>query len=289
MTTFYTTNYISSTLTQESELLARAATFINDFKIQTLSNFQRILHIDRDAIKHNELIAASMTNSFPYVYNDMNNGNTTAVKILWTNMVNPFCICATSSTSCSYSLSSYCEQLSFAGDKSCFFTETITLIGLTACCEPLDSFLQSSFACLYSHDCIIQIMSFFSTYLNGIFSININQLIPALDASILSQYTPNTKVIDIINELMIEQWPASIDYDAYFEQCRPTVCIYTITQQLSIVSTVLTVVGFVAGVSVVLRILSQTLVTIIRRIQYSENTAPVTSTVQLRGIVLFLK
>lgn len=289
MIIFNATNYVSSTLTQESELLASAATFINDFKIQTVSSFQRILNFDRDIIQHNQLITSSMSNSFPHIYNDTNNGNMTAIKILWINTINPFCICATSSTSCSYSLDMYCEQVHFIKRSQCYFPATVELIGVTGCCEPSNSLLQTTCACLYNHHCIDQLVSYFSTYFDETFAVYIHQLFPALNNSASSRFTPTTKIIDIINELMIETWLENIDYDSYFEQCRPAICIYTITHQLSIVTAAVTIIGFVAGVSVVLRILAPTLVAISRRIILPKNTTGISLVVQSTGIVSIIK
>jgi hypothetical protein len=129
----------------------------------------------------------------------------------------------------------------------------------------MEGVLHSTLQCLFDIECIQMILfavQYYSVTLGG--SVSPTNIIP-LDATLLRSYRRDTIMLDIVNALMIEQWASTINFDSYFTQCRPTVCVYTFTQRFDLINTIVTVIGLAGGLSVVLRILTPPVVTLVRR------------------------
>ena len=83
---FNATVYVSTTLTSEVELEARANSFLSAFQNQTSSTFRHALQLNRDSTQGNQLLTASFTNAYIYQYNqDVGVGVRIALEIWWIN------------------------------------------------------------------------------------------------------------------------------------------------------------------------------------------------------------
>ncbi len=55
--------------------------------------------------------------------------------------------------------------------------------------------------------------------------------IQILNGSISSKYSQNVTVSRLVEELFLENWTISIDYDRYYASCAPKICIYSYTKR----------------------------------------------------------
>jgi len=55
--------------------------------------------------------------------------------------------------------------------------------------------------------------------------------IEILNSSISSKYSRNVTVSRLFEELFLENWTISIDYDRYYASCAPKICIYSYTKR----------------------------------------------------------
>ena len=273
-------DYVSPTLIPEVELLARAQTFLNDFKTQTSSSFQRTLQLSHDTTEGNQLLTGAFTNGHIHYYVDTNNGSQFATDIWWMNSLNPTCNCGTSSTSCKISLDIYCSHTAERGQVGCFTVPNQIFPGFYLCCEPFDGLLQSTLECAYTDICLADIFLSFTQVSNTTLQTSTGQNITSVNVTTDSRFPVTAKLLEIVNELMIEQWIENVSFYSYFEQCHPTACVYTITQRFDLITTIVSVIGIAAGLSVVLRILAPMVVKLVRRMK--QRQAPTARTAWIR-------
>jgi len=85
-------------------------------------------------------------------------------------------------------------------------------------CLPLTSLRLSTLECFYNQTCVDEVKASFHLQ---------NLSITALNSSHSSQYSMNTSLDHIIDNLFLEQSTENIDYIAYFDECNPQQCTYT--------------------------------------------------------------
>jgi hypothetical protein len=99
--------------------------------------------------------------------------------------------------------------------------------------------------------------------------------VTALNSSLPSNYSTDSTVQDLVNNLMIEQWNPSSMYERYYNECQPTQCVYTFQTRNDVIYIVTTLFGIVGGLTTVLKFIVPRLVKIFRK--KKEHPQPVTS------------
>jgi hypothetical protein len=80
---------------------------------------------------------------------------------------------------------------------------------------------------------------------------NITDLV-ALDIN-QTQYSSETTIEIIANDLFLEQWSPEISFSAYYSTCAPLLCTYKVTRYNSPLQTVTTLLSVCGGLSVMLQ------------------------------------
>ena len=276
---FYKNEYVSPTLISKVELFARAHTFLNDFKTQTPSSFQHTLQLSRGTTHGNQLLTGAFTNGRIHCYADANSSAQFSTDIWWVNSLNPTCNCGTSTTSCEMPLNVYCAHTAERGQVGCFTIPNQIFPGFYLSCEPFDGLLQSTLECAYTPLCLEQIFLSFTFVSNASVQTSTGENITSVNVTTNSRFPVTAQILEIVNELMIEQWVENVSFQSYFERCRPTACVYTLSQRFDLITTIVSVIGIAAGLSVVLRILVPMAVKLIREIK--RHQAPTSETTSI--------
>ncbi len=146
---------------------------------------------------------------------------------------------------CSCELNKSCTiQANFIGRSS---LQLIQIKGLKMGCTPSESFLSSTLECFYDLLCI----DILEKQLTDTRSIDVSQPLLAN----VSQYSMNTSILDLVNNVFIEKWLTNINYSLYFDQCLPALCSYTYTQQVNSLYTITLLLSIYGGLSVVLKLI----------------------------------
>ncbi|CAF1582747.1 unnamed protein product, partial [Adineta steineri] len=87
--------------------------------------------------------------------------------------------------------------------------------------------------------------------------------VTALDSSLPSQYSQDSTIENLLNNLMIEEWNPTQIYDRYYDECQPIECTYTIITRNNILYVITTLIGIIGGLTRVSKILVPILVKII--------------------------
>ncbi|UJR24321.1 hypothetical protein I4U23_027288 [Adineta vaga] len=119
----------------------------------------------------------------------------------------------------------------------------------------MESLLESDLRCFYDDTCLSQLKSYKQM------GVTLNTT--ALDKSLSSRYFENSTIQELVNQLMVEEWNSSIIYENYYNDCRPSQCIYTHPTKNSVIYIVTTLVGLIDGLTKALGLIVTRMVKII--------------------------
>ena len=101
-------------------------------------------------------------------------------------------------------------------------SQNTSIPGMFVGCLPLTSLRLSTLECFYNQSCLDRVTQ----------AINL-QYIPltALDPTQSNQFSINTTLNYIIDNLMLDDWTSNNNYSAYFNECNLNQCTYSIIKQ----------------------------------------------------------
>ncbi|UJR07370.1 hypothetical protein I4U23_011656 [Adineta vaga] len=144
-------------------------------------------------------------------------------------------------------------------DNASEFIRDWEVPGFSDGCYPFWGAIHSRLFCLYNESCLVELIE----YVQGTFQMNISALKEHSSSSI---FNSSTFIMDLVKELMVEQWDQNIIYEHYYEKCQPKQCIYTYVKQLHIGYMISIILGIIGGLSLSLRIAVPFVIKSIRKI-----------------------
>jgi hypothetical protein len=227
---FYSTEYVSGSITPVQLFESQVQSFIDQFRSLTTNSFLLSLSMNRETAQNNALFSGRLTN---YRLLQSDDGGIIVQRKGYSG-----CYCDSSST-CIYRCAIYND------------TNDILLFvvpGFYTGCYVIESLLQSNLKCFYNQTCINRLQDYFSLSNS---SINVT----ALDPSLPSQYFPNSTIKQLIDNLMIEEWNGTCMYDRYYNACQPTQCTYTVETKNAVIYIITTLIGVVGGLMTILELI----------------------------------
>jgi hypothetical protein len=234
---FYSTEYISGSVTPLRLFQSQVQSFIDQFRSSTTNSFLLSLAMIRETTHNNALFSAIGTNYMILIY-------------MRVTYLGPF-----SYDNCTCGTTSICTSLSVIYNDI-NSTDFFVVPGFYTGCYVIEALLQSNLECFYSQTCIKRLQDYFSSSNS---SINVT----ALDSSLPSQYFPNSTIKQLLDNLMIEEWNESSMYDRYYNECQPTQCTYTIETKNAVIYIITTVIGVVGGLMTILKLVVPRLIKLI--------------------------
>jgi len=153
---------------------------------------------------------------------------------------------------CSCSLQTNCSTKPFFIYPNSSQTE---IIGLKMGCSPTQSMHISTLECFYDEFCVNLLRKY----------TNLTTEVRPLSVA-NSQYSINTTIYELIENLFVEQWETSVNYSLYYHQCSPSICSYTYVRYFNIVYLITILLGFQGGLTVILLWISPKIVRILMQI-----------------------
>lgn len=123
-------------------------------------------------------------------------------------------------------------------------------------CFALQSVLQSSLECYFNETCLDAVQT--EIYSNA--SINIS----ILDEN-RTRFAPETLLTTLMDSLMIDDWGRIIQYEKYYNQCRPKFCSYPVWAGRNAYFVFTKMIGSIGGLIIGLRIIVKIVVKQIRK------------------------
>jgi hypothetical protein len=225
---FYSTEYISASITPLQLFESQVQSFIDEFRSSTTNSFLLSLSMIRKTTQNNALFSGRESNYKPVLQN---------YDVVFWEMQYSNCSCRSSST-CIHPSAVYSSQN---------ITKLFHVPGFYSGCYVIESLLQSNLECFYNQTCINRLQDYFSSSNS---SINVT----ALNTSLPSQYFTNSTIKQLIDNLMIEEWNGTRMYDRYYKECQPTQCTYTIETKNALIYIITTLIGVVGGLMTILKL-----------------------------------
>ncbi|UJR07361.1 hypothetical protein I4U23_011647 [Adineta vaga] len=112
-------------------------------------------------------------------------------------------------------------------------------------CYALEALLQSTLHCFYDQNC--------TDPTNNFQAMNVSSLG-------LNHFSVNATIESIVNQLMVEEYSSTIFYEKYFDQCKPSSCIYSYNDRSSVIDGITYLIGLYGGLMIVCRAVAVTIV-----------------------------
>ncbi|CAF3810107.1 unnamed protein product [Adineta steineri] len=264
---FNSSQYITASVASSDLFQSQAQSFVDQFKLSTTNNFLLSLNMIRKTTQGNAFLSGQLTNYYLKVKSDNSSVSTNSIS---------YC-------DCNCRLSSTCvNQLSIYKNDSGNVT-SFDVPGFYVGCYVIEALLQSTLQCFYDQTCIDELQVYLTTasLMNA----------TALDPSLSSQYSENSTIEYLLNNLMIEKWNSTPIYDRYYDECQPIQCTYTIKTRNSVIHIITTMFGIIGGLITVLKLVVPRLVKFIRkrRSRLSPSNIGVLLTTYVRNLFPILK
>jgi len=249
---FNSTKYVTKNVKETDLFRSETEQIVNLFKQTTANAYSLGLSIGREMVFGNALFSGLLTN-YGYVDFGDNSVNLGFFPYIYTTDDITSCSCKLDPSTCGVPCGIYNELPIEA--KLLF-----PIPGLWIGCYMIESLFQSTLECFFNQLCLDKIYELIAS--KSSYPFNATAM---FYNSSNTQYQITTKIDEIIENLMIEQWNDQISFNSYYEQCNPSVCIYTYSKQGDMAYMITTTIGLIGGLTTILRILIPLIVAFIRR------------------------
>ncbi|CAF3852763.1 unnamed protein product [Rotaria sp. Silwood1] len=229
---FYSDQYISTSTTPQNLLRIQIDSLFARLIISMENSFLQTFQLIRSTTYQNVLTSAALTDHY---HTDVDLlgiplSFIVARSNIWSN-----CDCAVKAT-CIQSAAIY----NITNNRVLY-----TVSGMYIGCYLIEATLQSTLECLYNKTCLDMITSHVTRSL-AIDWIPLN--------SSQSQNLANETIQAILDQLMVQKWNWSINYDSYYTECQPYECMYTYESRNDAIYIVTTIIGLVGGLTTALNL-----------------------------------
>ena len=233
MDQFRSNMLISRRVQARTTIETQAHAAIHAFRQSTSQTFVRMLGFIRDAMYGNGIVSSILSNWHFLSLNKSASWTALWAESRWYG-------------NCSCGASQMCTSPALIDDR--------TVRGFRVGCDPLEALLQSTLACLYDSTCILTVK-----YMYAASSLVMRPLNRSLSAS-------NVTVKSLLDNLMVDRWESSVNYERHFDACAPLLCTYTLNTQATPIYIVTTIIGLFGGLNVLLKIVVPVSVRIVRQL-----------------------
>ncbi|CAF4010727.1 unnamed protein product [Adineta steineri] len=254
---FNFTEYVTKNVQQINLFQSQTEQIVNLFKQTTANSYLQALSVDREMFSGNALFSGLLTNyRFALVGN--NSDDETVDPVIYDHYyangtVSDSCSCKIDPSTCG--IPSRIANLS-EGHSMILYE----IPGFWFGCYTIESLFQSTFECYFNQSCIDQIYQALAS--TSLYPFNTTVMIYN---SSNTQYQITTKIQQILEQLMIEQWNDQISFTSYYQQCNPQFCIYTYNKQGDLTYIFTTIIGLIGGLTTIFKIIIPPIVKFIRR------------------------
>jgi hypothetical protein len=237
---FDSSQYVSASVVPQNLFELETKSLIDRFRSSLTNNFLLSLAVIRDVTQANALFSALETNYNPFLAN-------VKYPIMFNPSVYNDCSCTSSST---------CHALSGIFNLNNRI-KLFNVSGFHIGCYITESLLRSTLECFYDQQCVNK--------LQGYIQSSSPMDVTALDVSLLSEYSMNSTIKELVENLMIEQWNFSSNFESYYNECQPVRCTYTFETNNDVIYIATTLFGIAGGLVTVLKFIVPRLIKLVRK------------------------
>ena len=176
------------------------------------------------------------------------------------------CICATD-IDCKSSIGIY--DIDKGWESHPTYIHRYTVPGLILGCSFIDSLMHSTLECYYSNSNCLSILM---NYSKQIYFFNVEHQLwfdvhPLIYNPMSSHFPPNTSILTIVEEMMLEQWNLSYSYNRFYQSCAPTYCTYSKRIRQNTVKLMIELMSMIGGLIASLQLITPILIKFIFRLK----------------------
>ncbi|CAF1449799.1 unnamed protein product [Adineta steineri] len=240
---FNSSQYITASVASPELFQSQAQSFINQFISSTTNTFVLSLNTIRNSTHGDSLVSGLLTNYLITIGTSVSN----EAIVLSSPVGYSTCSCVLSSRCIAQS-----SILSSLVNMGYFY-----IPGFYTGCYVIEALLQSTLECFYDQNCIDQLQF----YLSSVSPMNVT----ALNLSLPSQYSEDSTIENLLNNLMVEEWYSTQLYDRYYDECQPIECTYTIKTRNNVIYITTTMFGIIGGLITILSCIVPQVVKFVRK------------------------
>lgn len=237
---FYSTNYISLSVTSQALFTNESVSIIRRFISSTTNSFSLSLRMIRDTFQGNSLLSALMTN---YV----------VAKLPGLAFLQSISLGYDDGCVCTFS--SNCTAKAFIYDNESR-TSSWPVPFFYRGCFILEALRQSTLECFYSHDCLNELRLRFQPIML--------METPLLNSSESTHFYPSIRIGSIIDDMLVDRWDWNVSHENYYDGCQPFECSITSMKRDDIVSIVTKLISLVGGLVTILKLVILNVIRLIR-------------------------
>ncbi|CAF0770891.1 unnamed protein product [Adineta steineri] len=143
---------------------------------------------------------------------------------------------------CDCQSTSWCIQQAIVYDLDTI-TQLFSPPGIFIGCYLVEAVLQSDLRCFFDIGCLQQ-------FIDSLSLVNISASDIILNST-ASHYQEKSSLLEIVSNLMVEEWNNQTSYDNYFNICQPSVCTATYISRGNIIYIITTTIGLIGGLTTV--------------------------------------
>ncbi|CAF3968377.1 unnamed protein product [Rotaria sp. Silwood1] len=148
------------------------------------------------------------------------------------------CYCLAGKT-CSMPAAIYWDVVEQMGNVYSINRNKTLVRGMQTDCFVSNGLFSSTLECYYDSSCLELLVS------------NTTAFTP-LNATIPSKFSIDSRVQDLMNELMLEEIDSSYSLEMYYPHCAPLTCMYSYTHRVELLTIITSIIGLVGGLNTTL-------------------------------------
>ncbi|CAF1451720.1 unnamed protein product [Adineta steineri] len=247
LTTFYSNRFITLNLITFEQFQTQINQLTNQFLQNTARSFINSLFFAENITAANMLFSAFQSDSLyssaspiydEYSYPDYQYLYDRIDQIYNSNETGIDCDCQSTP---------WCIQQAIVYDLDTT-TQLFSPPGIFVGCYLVEAVLRSDLRCFFDIDCLQPLIDSLSLVNISVSNIILN--------STASHYQEKSSLLEIVSNLMVEEWNNQTFYDNYFNICQPSVCTATYISRGNIVYIMTTTIGLIGGLTKVYRFIA---------------------------------
>ncbi|CAF0812814.1 unnamed protein product [Adineta steineri] len=247
LTTFYSSRFITLNLIAFEQFQTQINQLVDQFIKNTARSFINSLFFAENMTAANMLVSAfqsdSLFSSAAPLYDYTYAGYEYQSQYIY-DRVDQIYNSNESGIDCDCQSTPWCIQQAIVYDLDTT-TQLFSPPGIFVGCYLVEAVLQSDLRCFFDIDCLQQLIDRLS-----LVNISVSDIILNLTAS---HYQEKSSLLEIVSNLMVEEWNNQTFYDNYFNICQPSVCTATYISRGNIIYIITTTIGLIGGLTKVYR------------------------------------
>ncbi|CAF1209410.1 unnamed protein product [Adineta ricciae] len=244
---FLTSLLVTNELLSANDFSDRLKILIEQSKSNAPILFSQLLFFTQTVIHGNAFISTYATNfQYVYVMNGTDAPTTPAEALVYDDE----CSCAR--------FPNCTTQANFIEADS---SANVPIKGIKVGCTPSESLLASTLECFYDQLCL-DLIQHYTNYENSSTPLSTTS----------SQFSQNTTIDELRQNLFIERWLTKTNYSSYYQQCSPLLCTYTSIENFNILYAITLILGLQGGLTIVLKWLCPKFVRVALKIHQNRKT-----------------